>query len=278
MLLKSNLPHLLARIVECVECKHACLEKGLCAFAEEEMRDVVALSSRIFSKDVDTTLQLRYELFTKINAEIAVRATLATVGLQEIADLVEDEVEDILLVPGRPIYVTKRSGKFKTSKTADGATIKSLLKLAQMKGIELTTANPSFRYGLRFGKIRMRISLDLPPIVPNPQAYIRIHRGKITLRQLVESGFLTREQLAEIFVALKEGRHIVVAGPPGSGKTTLLAALDDVIPGNLQRVYIDEADEIEEDPDKNQIKIRDVNKARQIYASLNRNIDLVVHR
>jgi flagellar protein FlaI len=246
MLLKSNLPHLLARIVECVECKHACLEKGLCAFDEEEMRDVVALSSRIFSKDVDTTLQLRYELFTKINAEIAVRATLATVGLQEIADLVEDEVEDILLVPGRPIYVTKKSGKFKTSKTADGATIKSLLKLAQMKGIELTTANPSFRYGLRFGKIRMRISLDLPPIVPNPQAYIRIHRGKITLRQLMESGFLTREQLAEIFVALKEGRHIVVAGPPGSGKTTLLAALDDVIPGNLQRVYIDEADVIAE--------------------------------
>jgi flagellar protein FlaI len=275
MLLKSNFPHLLARIVECVECKHACLEKGLCAFAEEEMRDVVALSSRIFSKDVDTTLQLRYELFTKINAEIAVRATLATVGLQKIADLVEDEVEDILLVPGRPIYVTKRSGKFKTSKTADGATIKSLLKLAQMKGIELTTANPSFRYGLRFGKIRMRISLDLPPIVPNPQAYIRIHRGKITLRQLMESGFLTREQLAEIFVALKEGRHIVVAGPPGSGKTTLLAALDDVIPGNLQRVYIDEADEFVEDLDKNQIKIRDVNKARQIYASLNRNIDLV---
>jgi flagellar protein FlaI len=275
MLLKSNFPHLLARIVECVECKHACLEKGLCAFAEEEMRDVVALSSRIFSKDVDTTLQLRYELFTKINAEIAVRATLATVGLQEIADLVEDEVEDILLVPGRPIYVTKRSGKFKTSKTADGATIKSLLKLAQMKGIELTTANPSFRYGLRFGKIRMRISLDLPPIVPNPQAYIRIHRGKITLRQLMESGFLTREQLAEIFVALKKERHIVVAGPPGSGKTTLLAALDDVIPGNLQRVYVDEADELEEDPDKNQIKIRDVNKARQIYASLNRNIDLV---
>jgi len=37
-----------------------------------------------------------------------------------------------------------------------------------------------------------------------------------------------------------------VAGPPGSGKTTLLAALDDVIPGNLQRVYIDEADDIAE--------------------------------
>ncbi len=271
----SNLPHLLARIIECIECRHSCREKGLCAFAEEEMRDVVALSSRIFRKDVDSTLQLRYELFAKIDRKVAVRATLATVGLQEIADLVEDEVEDILLIPGRPIYITKKSGKFKTPKTADGATIKSLLKLAQMKGIELTTATPSLRYGLRFGEIRMRISLDLPPIVPNPQAYIRIHRGKITLRQLVESGFLTREQLAKIYAVLKEGRHIVVTGPPGSGKTTLLAALDDLIPGNLQRVYIDEADEFEEDPDKNQIKIRDVNKARQIYASLNRNIDVV---
>jgi len=271
----SNLPHLLARIIECIECRHACREKGLCVFAEEEIRDVVALSSRIFRRDIDSTLQLRYELFAKMDGEIAVRATLATVGLQEIADLVEDDVEDILLIPERPIYVTKRNGKFKTPKTADGATIKSLLKLAQMKGIELTTANPSLRYGLRFGEIRMRISLDLPPIVPNPQAYIRIHRGKITLRQLVESGFLTREQLADIYAALKEGRHIVVTGPPGSGKTTLLVALDDVIPGGFQRVYIDEADEFEEDPDKNQIKIRDVNKARQIYTSLNRNIDVV---
>jgi hypothetical protein len=71
-----------------------------------------------------------------------VRATLATVGLQEIADLVEDEVEDILLGPGRPIYVTKRSGKFKTSKTADGATIKSMLKLAQMKGLNSPRQTP----------------------------------------------------------------------------------------------------------------------------------------
>jgi flagellar protein FlaI len=271
-----DLTSLLTRLLECIECKYSCREKGLCAFSKEEMGHVIALASRIFRRDVDATLQTRYELFTKIDEKIAVKATLATIDLLDIAEFAEDEeVEDILLIPGRPIYVTTKSGKYKTSKIADNSLIRSLLRLAHMKGVELTTANPSLRYGLRFGKIRMRISLDLPPIVPNPQAYIRIHRKKIAIRQLLEDGFISREQLRQIYNALKEGKHIVVTGPPGSGKTTLLAALDDLIPANLQRVYIDEADELEEDPDKNQIKIADVNKVRQIYASLNRNIDVV---
>jgi flagellar protein FlaI len=271
-----DLTSLLTRLLECIECKYSCREKGLCAFSKEEMGHVIALASRIFRRDVDATLQTRYELFTKIDEEIALKATLATIGLLDVAEFVEDEeVEDILLIPGRPIYVTTKSGKYKTSKVAEMSLIRSLLRLAHMKGVELTTANPSLRYGLRLGPIRMRISLDLPPIVPSPQAYIRIHRGKITIRQLLENGFMTREQLSRIYSVLKEGKHIVVTGPPGSGKTTLLVALDDLIPANLQRVYIDEADEIEEDPDKNQIKITDVNKVKQIYASLNRNIDVV---
>ncbi|MGC8994286.1 MAG: ATPase, T2SS/T4P/T4SS family, partial [Pyrobaculum sp.] len=86
---------------------------------------------------------------------------------------------------------------------------------------------------------------------------------------------LTEDQLREIYRWVREGRHIVVTGPPGSGKTTLLSALDDLIPGEWQRVYIDEADEFEDDPQKNQIKIRNVNKVKEIYASLNRNIDVI---
>jgi flagellar protein FlaI len=208
-----DLTSLLTRLLECIECRYSCRDKGLCVFSKEEIDSVVALASRIFRRDLDAALQTRYELFTKIDEEIALKATLATMGLLDVAEFVEDEeVEDILLIPGRPIYVTTKSGKYKTSKVAEMSLIRSLLSLAQMKGVELTTANTSLRYGLTFGKIRVRISLDIPPIVPNPQAYIRIHRGKITIRQLLENGFMTHEQLRQIYSELKEGKHTVVKG------------------------------------------------------------------
>ncbi|MEM1597709.1 MAG: ATPase, T2SS/T4P/T4SS family [Pyrobaculum sp.] len=204
------------------------------------------------------------------------KATLHSVDLLEVAELISDpEVEDIVVIPGRPVYVTKKWGKHKTDVVATQRTIRAILKLARLKGIELTMSRPSLRFGLRFGGMRMRISLDLPPIVPYPQAYIRIHRKKITLKEMLKEGFLTKDQLSTLLSAVRSGLHVVVAGAPGSGKTSLLVALDDLIPPNLQRVYIDEADEFEEDPQKNQIKIASVDKVREVYASLNRNIDVV---
>lgn len=267
---------LLTKILECIACKYSCQEKGLCSFNKHELSSVIELASRIFSRDIDATLDLRYKLFEKIDRKIAIRATLATIGLLKIAEFVEsNDIEDILVIPGRPIYITKHAEKLRTSKIADITLVKNMLKLAHMKGIELTTANPSIRYGVRFGPIRMRISLDLPPVVPNPQAYLRIHKSKITIDKLLDSRFITMEQLHEIYRLIKEGKHIVITGPPGSGKTTFLVALDDLIPPNLQRVYIDEADEFDEDPKKNQIKIRNVDKIKEVYASLNRNIDVI---
>ncbi|ACB40255.1 ATPase, T2SS/T4P/T4SS family [Pyrobaculum neutrophilum] len=267
---------LLTRILECAECRYSCREKGLCNFTEEEIEDVVKLASRIFKRDLDATLDFRYGLFKKIKGSAALRATLATVGLEELAPYLEqDDVEDLLLIPGRPIYITRRSGKEKGQEVATLRLVKNLMRLAYLKGVELTTATPSLRFGIRIGEVRMRISLDLPPVVPSPQAYVRIHRKKLRIGDLLKSGFLTLEQLQEIYRYVREGKHIVVTGPPGSGKTTLLVALDDIIPPNLQRVYIDEADEFEEDPDKNQIKIHNVNKMREVYASLNRNIDVI---
>ncbi|ABP51679.1 type II/IV secretion system ATPase subunit [Pyrobaculum arsenaticum] len=267
---------LLTRLLECAECKRSCKEKGVCDFTEEETTLLISLLSRIYKKTIDETLDFRYDVLRKINQNTAVHATLATVGLEQLAEFLEDDdVEDVVLIPGRPIYITRRYGKEKIGKISEAKTLRALLKIAHLKGVELTTANPSFRYGLSFGGYRLRVSIDLPPIVPHPQAYVRVHRKKITAKDLVKSGFLTGEQLREIVAWLREGRHVVVSGPPGSGKTTLLAAIDDLIPPHLQRVYIDEADEFEDDPNKNQIKIRSVNKAKEVLASLNRNIDVI---
>ncbi len=266
---------LLYKILDCAACRYSCREKDICNFGSE-LGEAVKLISRMFKRSIDDTLTFRYELFKKINEKIALRATLATVGLAVIAPYVENAAEDILLIPGRPIYITRGGVKIKTQQWAEASHIHSLLQLANLKYVEITTSKPSFRYGLRIGDIRLRISLDIPPVVPTPQAYIRIHGGKITVRQLLRGGFLNGSQLSTIYRALTGGLHIVITGPPGSGKTTLLAALDDLISPHLQRVYIDEADEFEEDPEKNQIKIRNSDKTREVYASLNRNIDLVV--
>ncbi|MCU7786420.1 ATPase, T2SS/T4P/T4SS family [Pyrobaculum sp. 3827-6] len=268
--------HVLLKILDCAECRSSCVEKGICDFSPGELPAVLKILSRIYKKTIDDTLDFRYGVLKNINKELALRWTLATVGLAEIAEFLEDEdVEDVALIPGRPIYVTRKRGKENSGKMCEGKAIRAILKIAHLKSVELSTSTPSLRYGLKIGPIRLRISLDLPPIVPLPQAYLRIHRGKITLAQLLRSGFLTEDQLREIYRWVREGRHIVVTGPPGSGKTTLLSALDDLIPGEWQRVYIDEADEFEDDPRKNQIKIRNVNKVKEIYASLNRNIDVI---
>lgn len=266
---------LLNRIIECLNCKCSCWEKELCSFSIEEFQDVAKIASRIYGRDLDHTLSLRYGLFAKINGEVALRATLATIGLASISRLIEDpQVEDLTIIPGRYIYVTTSTGKRKTDVFATLRLVRSVLKLAQLKGVELTTANPSFKFGVKIGGLKIRISIDLPPIVPLPQSYLRIHRKKITILDLVNSGFAHVDQIKEIVKNVRSGRHIVVTGPPGSGKTTLLAALDDLIPSQLQRVYIDEADEFDDDPEKNQIKISSVHKVREVFASLNRNIDL----
>ncbi|MFN3803670.1 MAG: ATPase, T2SS/T4P/T4SS family [Pyrobaculum sp.] len=266
----------LNKILECIECKYGCREKGLCNFNEFELKTALALASRIFKRTIDETLAVRYEFFKKVNSDMALEATLATIGLEVLTPYVQNpSVEDLLLIPGRPIYITKRGVKQKTKTLADIYHLNQLLTLAHLKRVELTTATPSFRFGIRLGPMRLRISIDIPPIVPLPQAYIRIHRRKITIRQLLDDRFISPNQLAALYGAIKEKRHIIATGPPGSGKTTLLVALDDLIPPHMQRVYIDEADEFEEEPDKNQIKIRNVNKTREIYASLNRNIDVI---
>ncbi|ABO08479.1 ATPase, T2SS/T4P/T4SS family [Pyrobaculum calidifontis] len=264
------------RVLECLECRYACAEKQICNFKEEELAAVIKVVSRIYAADLDKTLEARYNLLKKINKDFALEATLATVGLAKLAPYIRDEeVEDLVLIPNRPIYIATRRGKLKTNTTATAEMIKNFLRLAHLKGVELTYARPSLRFGLRFGVYRLRISLDLPPIVPYPHVYVRIHRRKLRLSHLLSSGFLSVEQLKTIYAAVKGGKHLVVAGPPGAGKTTLLVAIDELIPPTWQRVYIDEADEFDEDPDKNQIKIADVNKSREIYASLNRNIDVV---
>lgn len=247
------------------------------SISRREAEEVARLATRIYGKSVDETINIRFNILKKILPEReAYLRVLDSLGLGDLWPMLEEDVEDLLLIPNRYIYITIRGKKYKTKVICKMDIIKNILKIARAKHIELTTAQPSFRFGLRVGAYRLRISVDLPPVVELPQAFIRIHRKKYTIYDLINSKFIEKDQINIIRNILRSSRSLVISGPPGSGKTTLLAAIDDLIDPDLQRVYVDEADEFEDDLSKNQIKIRNVNKLREIYTSLNRNIDIII--
>lgn len=240
---------------------------------------IIDLIGRIYSNNIDNTLEIRYNIALKIfkSSELAIYTVLKSLNLQKLYKLfIDKSIEDIILIPNKYIYLSTFIGKKSIKILADEGLVEPFLRLARAKGIRLLKSNPSFRYGLRIGPLKLRISVDLPSVVPSPQVYVRIHRDYRTLADLLSSGFMTQEQGREIRRIIGEMRNIIISGIPGSGKTTLLQAIDLEIPPWMQRVYIDEADEFMDIPFYNQIKINNINKIKEIFASMNRNIDLFI--
>ncbi|MGC9170404.1 MAG: ATPase, T2SS/T4P/T4SS family [Thermoproteus sp.] len=242
--------------------------------------DIINIISRIYSRNIDKTIYLRYKLFYKLTKDrsAALYYLTKSLNIDNLHNLlINKNIEDIILIPGKYIYITTKFGKQRTDIYATGDLVARFLSLARAKGYRLLQSNPSFKYGLALGPLRLRISVDLPPIVSAPHVYIRVHRGVKTLDDLVLDGFLNRDHIVTIRrEVLANRRDLVVAGPPGSGKTTLLQAIDLELPHWLQRVYIDEADEFIDSPILNQIKINSLNKLKEIFTSMNRNIDLFI--
>lgn len=246
-----------------------------------EHRDEIAkIIARTYSRDVESTIKLRYELYRRLfgNSSKAFFHLLESLGMAELyAFLINKNVEDIILIPGKYVYINTKNGKVITRMLVPPRLVERFLQLAKAKGHRLLTSNPSFRYGLRLGPLRIRVSVDLPPIVSAPHIYVRVHRSVISLDELIAEGFIDADKATTLRREVIEGgKDLVVAGPPGSGKTTLLQAVDLEIPPQFLRVYIDEADEFLDIPSFNQIKINNTNKLREIFSSMNRNIDIFI--
>lgn len=246
----------------------------------EHKDEIAKLIGRVYSRDVESTIELRYELYRRLfgDDDRAFFHLLDSLDISELYNfLINKNIEDIILIPGKFIYINTKNGKFITKTPASSRLVNRFLQIARAKGRTLSTSNPSFRYGLRLGPLKIRVSVDLPPAVPTPHIYLRIHRGVATLDKLVAEGFIDAEKAEALRREVVEGRRdLVVAGPPGSGKTTLLQAVDLEIPPQLLRVYIDEADEFPDIPYYTQIKINSTNKLKEIFTSMNRNIDIFI--
>ncbi|MEZ0248417.1 MAG: ATPase, T2SS/T4P/T4SS family [Thermoproteus sp.] len=241
---------------------------------------ILKIIGRIYSRNLDSTIDLRYRLYYKAlrSRKYAVYYLLKSLGLEELFNfLIDNNIEDIILIPNKYIYITDKYGKKITNIYTSSTVVERFLVFARAKGLKLLKTNPSFRYGLKLGPLRLRVSVDLPPVVSSPHVYIRIHRKTFTLEDLIRDGFIDEHE-AEVILKeiVRGGKSLIVSGPPGSGKTTLLQAVDLEMPYWLQRVYIDEADEFLDLPHFNQIKISSINKIKEIFASMNRNIDLFI--
>lgn len=245
-----------------------------------KLNKIITLINRIYYLDIDHTLILRYKLLSKIlrNPKAALFYTLSSINLNLLYKFfINNKIEDIVLIPNKNIIINSINGKYLSRAIASHDLVEGFLRIASAKGLKLLRDNPSFRYGLNLGPLKLRVSIDLPPIVSAPHVYIRIHRKIFTIFDLIKNDFLSENIYKKIKNdILNKRKNLIVTGPPGSGKTTLLRAIDLDLPEWWQRVYIDEADEFPDLKNYNQIKINTVDKLKHVFSSLNRNIDIFI--
>lgn len=88
-----------------------------------------------------------------------------------------------------------------------------------------------------------RVHAQIKPYsVEGGVASIRLKpKESIDIKKLIESGNITTEELAYIWMTLDSSLNIVLAGAPASGKTTLLKAICSFIP-RFERIIIVEED------------------------------------
>ena len=173
-------------------------------------------------------------------------------GLIE-AFLNDKEVEDIMINSLGPIYIHKsKIGMIKTEKRF---TTKEELDLF-IKKLVIFSGRESKKklHNIELSGIRGRVNIVYSPFGPQ----ITITRAKkkpLSIVDLIKTGTLTPE-LAGQFWLYVEGlgvkpANIIIAGGPGSGKTTLLNALFNFVPETDRVVIIEEAFELNIDPEKN---------------------------
>ena len=90
-----------------------------------------------------------------------------------------------------------------------------------------------------------RLHITIPPLSPLINMTFRRHRQcRLTMDQLEQGGFLTKNSKALVTHILKEKKNFLVIGPTGSGKTTFLNALLLETPSTERVVIVEDTDEI----------------------------------
>ena len=158
-----------------------------------------------------------------------------------------DQLEEIAVVGlNVPIYVYDRKSGWQTTNavlTDLDFAIQCVNRMAQPLGRRLTSRQPRLSAVLPDGS---RLHACMAPVaLSGIQISLRKFRKEpFSMRELVQSGFLSAPVAAFLQLALPSDCSLLVAGNTGSGKTTLLNALSEFVPLHERVVVLEDAPEL----------------------------------
>ncbi|CAN5603393.1 N/A [soil metagenome] len=167
-------------------------------------------------------------------------------GYGPLSAVMRDELVTDVLVNGPAEVWVERAGALQRSPHgfADATELRAFLdRLMGRCGERLDASTPIATARLADGS---RLHAVLPPIAPRgPLLSIRrAPRSPLRLEDLVNRGFLGRDEAAELVELVERRRSLAISGGTGTGKTTLLNALLAHVPPSQRVVTIEETPEL----------------------------------
>ncbi len=173
------------------------------------------------------------------------------VGLGKIEPMMSDKyVEDLSCDgTGIPLYVYHRNASVGSVQTTvrfnDDEELDSFVrKLAQRCGRSISMAEPLLDGSLPDGsRVQATLSTDIARRGSN-FTIRRFTEEPLTPIDILEFGTVNEKILAYLWLAIENGKSMLVSGPTAAGKTSLLNALSLFIPPGLKIVSIEDTPEL----------------------------------
>ncbi len=162
--------------------------------------------------------------------------------------LLDDQINEIYLDRiNEPLYIDHAIfGRCDTKIKLSNSEIDSFISRLRIDNdLSLNKINPSLKVDFSNVFFKTRITVDIEPFVDSKVAIIirRFKNRAYNIIDLIELGTISPEQVSLILIFIYLRKSVTISGIPGSGKTTLLNAIDQLIPNNWRRIYIEDVRE-----------------------------------
>jgi len=203
----------------------------------------------LLREEIKRELSAREDLMLNDNevSELSLLVFWELVGLARIAPfLYPNSIEEVYCDgPGTRVYVKHEEyGTLDTDIHLMREELDALVTHIEMhKGTNIDLLKGNIESEIRTADFHTRVIIDLEALTyRGPYIIIRnLKSKKLTIIDLIRKNTITAEAAAFLILALWFRRNVTIAGEVYSGKTTLLNALDQCIPKDYRRVYIEDA-------------------------------------
>lgn len=127
--------------------------------------------------------------------------------------------------------------------SVDVEKIKTFINM--VSGDEISIGEASLKTSLTDRNVKLRIAIDVFPIVPDTSIDIRRFGSKfLTIKDLINKEAIELDLAAFLIFCIRRRLSLVICGEPNSGKTTLAHALSSYLPLYMRRIYLEDVDEL----------------------------------